>query len=36
MDQIRRLDDVTRTMTGGMRLESAAGNPWPLGPMGSR
>jgi hypothetical protein len=31
MDQVRRLDDVTRAMTGA-RLESAADNPWPLAP----
>jgi 6-hydroxynicotinate reductase len=31
MDQVRRLDEVTRTMTE-VRLESAAGNPWPLAP----
>jgi hypothetical protein len=31
MDQVRRLDEVTRTMTE-VRLESAAGNPWPLTP----
>jgi hypothetical protein len=33
MDQVRRLDDVARDMTGErVRLESAAGNPWPLEP----
>jgi hypothetical protein len=31
MDQVRRLDDVTRTMAS-VRLESATGNPWPLAP----
>ena len=31
MDQVRRLDDVTRAMAS-VRLESAAGNPWPLAP----
>jgi hypothetical protein len=31
MDQVRRLDEVARTMTE-VRLESAAGNPWPLAP----
>jgi hypothetical protein len=36
MDQVRQLEDVAREMAGGegVRLESAAGNPWPLAPHG--
>ena len=36
MDRVRRLEDVAREMADGerVRLESAAGNPWPWVPSG--